>query len=107
MGKRDSGIIEEGGIRITLRLAERYRQVEAAECNQEAADQAHILTWLRPQIAEKVLSGLRLRQGRRLISVIVADMNEKLKKWTRYLETKTVAAIPLVVYRDGFVLQQH
>lgn len=89
---------------VAAGLAARFPRVEIAAGNQAVADRAEVLVLaVRPQVAEEVLTALRIAPGRKLISVIAATKHEKLARWTGYPEHEIIRAIPLpfVAYRDG------
>lgn len=87
---------------VAKRLSERFAKVEVAADNQAAADHADVLVLaVVPQIAEEVLTGLSIRPGTKIISLVAGTSHDKLSAWTRQPADTIVRAVPLPFVATG------
>src|SRR5690606_16415790 len=89
---------------VAAGLAASLPAVTVAPDNQAVADGADLLVLaIRPQVAESVLRPLRLRPGRKVISLIAGLDHETIRGWTAGADMCRAIPLPFVADRSDAV----
>lgn len=89
-------VLSPRGDGVAARLAAGFAGVTVAADNQAVADGADLVVLaIRPQVAEGVVRGLRLRQGQVVLSLVAGATHATLRGWLGRDDLTVVRAIPL------------
>ena len=90
---------------ISKKLSKRFKKVTVSINNQQLIDKSNwIFLSITPQVGNKILSKLKFRKNKKIISLISTINLEKLKKYTKSKNISRVIPLPFIGMRKGPII---